>query len=81
METTAKLTIHQQAELSNIGCEDIVEIGELTPQALRLELDKLKSDAEKDKACRAILSAAGTNTSNLMIELAQNPAPAAQAPQ
>jgi hypothetical protein len=74
----AKLTIHQQAELTNIWCEDIVEIGELTPQALRLELDKLKSDTEKDKACRAILSAAWTNTSNLMIELAQNPTPAAQ---
>ncbi|MBP9779144.1 hypothetical protein KBD33_00805, partial [Candidatus Gracilibacteria bacterium] len=78
MSETAKLTIHQQAELTNIGCEDIVEIEELTPQALRLELDKLKSDTEKDKACRAILSAAGTNTSNLMIELARNPAPAAQ---
>lgn len=78
MSEKAKLTIHQQAELTNIWCEDIVEIEELTPQALRLELDKLKSDTEKDKACRAILSAAWTNTSNLMIELAQNPTPAAQ---
>ena len=64
----ATLTEHQKAQLENIDCDTLAR-DTLTADELRQELDKLKDDAEKEKACRAILSTTGTQTAQLIREL------------
>jgi hypothetical protein len=70
---SVKLTDTQQAELANLGCDDLAARESLTLDTLRAELDKLKADAELDKACRSVLSRSGMQTEILMAELANNP--------
>lgn len=66
---SAQLNSLQQAELANLGCDDLAARESLSLDDLRTELAKLKSDAELEKACRKVLSSTGSQTATLMKDL------------
>lgn len=72
MLESVELTEIQQAELSNLGCDDLAARESITLETLRIELDKLKADTALEKSCRDVLSRSWSQTKILMTELAKN---------
>lgn len=66
---TVQLDSFQQAELANLGCDDLAARESLSIDDIKTELSKLQSDIKLQSECKRVLSLSGKQTALLMTDI------------